>query len=839
MSRHVAGATLPGMTNLPPPAEELRLLDAELRHLDMRRAALLRRREWLVHTLRAAAQQPARGAGNAPGGGPPPAGGGAVARRPETSAPGVQNVLLVLGGVLLTIAAVAFTLVSWGHLGIAGRALVLGALTVAALGGPVVLLRRGLRSTAEAVAALGTALTVLDAYALHEVAFAGTDGFGYAAGASAVLAGVWSAYAVLAGASAPTGARGTAQGASAGEGTRPGLRHPLPLAAATAHLPLLLWAIAVGAGPHTVTAVLLVTAAGGTAVALRAAWVPVRIVAVVGALGMGLVGVLSAGWLCWSASDPGTAAWAAALLAGAAAVALLAGRFVPDADVAMGAALTAGLCLVAGVGGVLWVAAPGEWTVPGCLACGVALLAVNRTALPRTLRRGLVRASAVVQCLAVLWSVPLVAGTVLGPSAQGARPWSGVPGDVRDAVFTDVPWPPYAATVPLVLAAVAAVLLVAGRNTTRRPAATAAALVLGWAAVLVLPVVLRLPWTAGLVAQGAVVVAALGFAEWADRTEPRPSPVTLTARLLALVTSVDLALLSLASEPATIGVLASLTAVFAAVCRRPGPAPLAAPAALAHATALACAIGASAGWRPPQTALLVLVVPAVAALVAARTSGSRATVPVEAAGAAAGVLAVALAVTDPPMLALVLSLAGVLAAGTALRPERRPAGWAAAALFLLAAWVRLTAWDVTTPEAYTLPVTGPALVVGYLRRRRDPAVSSWTAYGAGLAVTLVPSLLAAWDDRHWLRPLLLGVAALVVTLVGARHRLQAPLVLGAGVLALVTLHELAPYITQVVGALPRWVPPALAGLVLLVLGATYEQRLRDARRLREALGRLR
>ncbi|MFE1590108.1 SCO7613 C-terminal domain-containing membrane protein [Streptomyces sp. NPDC058737] len=828
------------MTNLPPPAEELRLLDAELRQLDLRRAVLLRRREWLVHTLMAAAQQPARGAGTAPGGGPPRAGGDADARRPEASAPGVQNVLLVLGGVLLTIAAVAFTLVSWGHLGIAGRALVLGALTVAALGGPVVLLRRGLRSTAEAVSALGTALTVLDAYALHEVAFAGTDGFGYAAGASAALAGVWTAYAVLAGApTPPTGARQTAEGGSAGEGARPGLRHPLPLAVATAHLPLLLWAIAAGAGPHTLTAVLLVTAAGGTAVALRAAWVPVRVVAVTGALGTGLVGVLSAGWLCWSASDPGTAARAAALLAGAAAVALLAGRFVPDADVAMGAALAAGLCLVAGVGGVLWVALPGEWTVPGCLACGVALSAVNRTALPRPLRRGLVRASVVVQCFAVLWSVPLVAGTVLGPSAQAARPWSGVPGDVRDAVFTDVPWPPYSATVPLVLAAVAAVLLVAGRNTARRPSATVVALVLGWAAVLVLPVVLRLPCTAALVTQGAVVVAALGLAEWADRSGPRPSPLTLTALLLALVTSVDLALLSLASEPATIGVLASLTAVFGAVCRRPGPAPIAAPAALAHATALACAIGASAGWPPPRTALLVLVVPAVAALVAARTHGSRATVPVEAAGAAAGLLALALAVTDPPMLALVLSLGGVLAAGTALRPQRRQAGWAAAALFLLAAWVRLTAWDVTTPEAYTLPVTGPALVVGYLRRRRDTAVSSWTAYGAGLAVTLVPSLLAAWDDQYWLRPLLLGVAALAVTLVGARHRLQAPLVLGAGVLALVTLHELAPYITQVVGALPRWVPPALAGLVLLVLGATYEQRLRDARRLRDVLGRLR
>lgn len=55
------------------PAEELRILDAELRQLDLRRAVLLRRRAWLVHTLRAAAApQPAQGTGAAPGG-PPPA----------------------------------------------------------------------------------------------------------------------------------------------------------------------------------------------------------------------------------------------------------------------------------------------------------------------------------------------------------------------------------------------------------------------------------------------------------------------------------------------------------------------------------------------------------------------------------------------------------------------------------------------------------------------------------------------------------------------------------------------------------------------------------------------
>ncbi|NEE52969.1 hypothetical protein G3M55_51280, partial [Streptomyces sp. SID8455] len=163
----------------------------------------------------------------------------------------------------------------------------------------------------------------------------------------------------------------------------------------------------------------------------------------------------------------------------------------------------------------------------------------------------------------------------------------------------------------------------------------------------------------------------------------------------------------------------------------------------------------------------------------------------------------------------------------------------AAVLFVAAAWVRLAASEVSVPEAYTLPVTVPALVVGVLRRRKDPGASSWTAYGPGLAATLLPSLAVAWTDPDWLRPLLLGMAALVITLLGAKYRLQALLLLGGAVLALDTLHELAPYVVQVAGALPRWLPPALAGLLLLAVGATYEQRLREARRLKDALGRMR
>ncbi|MYR93514.1 hypothetical protein GTW60_07730 [Streptomyces sp. SID4937] len=263
-------------------------------------------------------------------------------------------------------------------------------------------------------------------------------------------------------------------------------------------------------------------------------------------------------------------------------------------------------------------------------------------------------------------------------------------------------------------------------------------------------------------------------------------------------------------------------------------------AAVVWGTALTGCVAGSLGLAPHEAAPLLLLVPALTVLLGARLRLHPVALPVELAGALGALVAIGLAVGRAPFLALVLALCGVLAAGAAVRPERRPvAGYLAAVLFVAATWVRLAASDVSAPEAYTLPVTVPALVVGVLRRRKDPEASSWTAYGPGLAATLLPSLAVAWTDPGWLRPLLLGVAALVVTLLGAKYRLQALLLLGGAVLALDTLHELAPYVVQVAGALPRWLPPALAGLLLLAVGATYEQRLRDARKLKDVLGRMR
>ncbi|MFI6807384.1 SCO7613 C-terminal domain-containing membrane protein [Streptomyces luteogriseus] len=805
MPCRVTRTTLRSMTHLPPPAEELRLLDAELRQLDARRSQLLTRRAWLVAALQRTQQQSRPWASTQP-----PI---TASPRPETAAPGVQNVLLVLGGVLLTLAAAVFTLVSWGHMGIAGRALVLGAVTLATLAAPVALLKRGLRSTAESVAGLGLALTVLDAYALHAAALSGTDGTGYAALASAVLAAAWSAYGLLPATSA--------------------LRLPLPSALVAAQFPLLLWALAADASPYTITAALLVTAGLDAVVVARLTAGAVRITAVVGAYGMGGWGVLGAGWLSLTAGGPGDAFRAGALLLLAAAIALGAALRGPGIGHALGLAVTAGLLVVGALGGVARSGLSSQWVVPAHLALGVALLAVVRAGrLPDAIRTGFAWASGAVQALAVLWTLPVVAVVLLGPAGGLGRVWSGAPSDARAAVVVDAPWPPDAVSAPVVLVAVAGVLALAVRAQVWRSRARLGALGLLWATALILPAVLEIPYAAGLLVLCVMTAAAL----YACRVTA--SAAQVTALVLALVTAAGLTLVSLASQSATLVVLSALTVLFAVASWRAGVAPFTAPAALVYAAALASASGTAADWPPARTALLVLPVPAASALLAARLGASRATVPVEAVGAAVGLFAVALAVTDPPMLALVLALCGVIAAGTALRAERRPVGYAATALFVLAAWVRLAAWDVGTPEAYTLPVTVPALLVGALRRRRDPRASSWTAYGPGLAATLVPSLVAAWADPHWTRPLLLGVAALLVTLLGARHHLRAPLVLGGAVLALVTLHELAPYVVQVTGALPRWAPPALAGLLLLALGATYEQRIRDVRRVREVLGRM-
>ncbi|MGW9300681.1 SCO7613 C-terminal domain-containing membrane protein [Streptomyces cyaneofuscatus] len=836
------------MEHVPPPAEELALLDRELAQLDARRASLLTRRAWLVSALQPQPQAP-----DAPRWHTPPVGHGWAPGQPWSAAPraakpsgpprSAQNVLLTLGGLLLTVAAIAFTLVSWGSMGIGGRSAVLALVTVAALAAPAVLLRRKLAATAEALAALALVLTLLDVYAVHAVAAPDADGLTFTAVASAVLAALWAAY-----------------GLALGK-----LHLPLPAAVFFVQWPLLLGAWAAGAPAIVVGWALLVTAVVDGAIALWGKGLGVRVTAGIGLAVMGSAALLTGLGESLTADGPLGAVLPGALLL-TAAVAALAGAWRAPNGYAQAAGVVAGLAAVAAVGGVLRSAVPGTWHVPVYLLCGLALLSVVRAPLPRAAGRGVLAAAGAVVAGALLWAVPPVAAVLLGPVELVAEVWAGAPDGFRGALGESMRWSESAAA-PVVLAVVAGLLGAAYRwwpslvrvaaplvtpGATARAAAGAGALALGWGTLLLAAATLGVPYPVAVALETVLVAGLLLVAvRGAEASSAGPagaagggrSAVAVTALVAAVAGAVSVGLLSLAAEAATYAVFGALVVLFAGAALRTRAVveqAVLAVAAVVWGTALTGCVAGSLGLAPHEAAPLLLVVPAVTVLLGARLRLHPVALPVELTGALGALVAVGLAVPDAPFLALVLALCGVLAAGAAVRPERRPAaGYVAAVLFVAATWVRLAASEVSAPEAYTLPVTVPALVVGVLRRRKDPEASSWTAYGPGLAATLLPSLAVAWTDPDWVRPLLLGVAALVITLLGARYRLQALLLLGGAVLALDTLHELAPYVVQVAGALPRWLPPALAGLLLLAVGATYEQRLRDARRLKDLLGRMR
>ncbi|WP_307620369.1 SCO7613 C-terminal domain-containing membrane protein [Streptomyces sp. V3I7] len=845
-----------------PDAFALWQVTTELSALDARRQWLVRRHGELLAALRARRDAPAGAQTVAPAG---ETGGAVGGSAREVSAPSARTALLVIGGVLVVMAALAFTLVSWGRLGIGGRAAVLLALTVCALALPRPLRQRQLTATAEASAAVGLALVVLDAYAARQAGLGGLDRAG--------TAGYWAVVTAL-----------TAAGAAL-YGWWQRLRLPLPAGFLMARLPGLLATAALGGGAQDYATAMIATAAVDFAVlyALTAhsatepaafrdrlggeratATLVLGVRAVAG--GWALLGGALAVGHALGASSPGEVvrAWVPlgllTLLGGALCRGL---RAAPFALRAVGESVAVVAVIVA-VGAGMRCVTPSGWAVAG-YAGTAALIAVWSAVScarggrwPKTANGGRpappTGAAAAVGELAAASTVLLLAGVVVLPDLAHALVRPAAHGMVLWYDGQPSPWNWQLAAAPLVVLWLVASVLAAmavlrartvdDRHTDRwanglRDAAALAAV----PALFLLPVALGLPY-AGVLA----TVAAASVILVVDVVR-RPG-AALGPRLVTLTATGTLALLwSPADRTAVLavwGTAAASSAVLAHVLSAPSAPPTGhAAARVAGAVAVlalgveAAASGVTAGlpWR--VTAFAVLAVAVLAACAAAawhRIPGrDQVSTAVEGAGYAPVATALALTIPHPGALSLALAITGVAGLGIALRPDRRRAALAGTTLLIASSWVRLALADVTAPEAYTLPVTAAALVIGHRRRSRIPGTGSWPAYGAGLTASMLPSLVATWSDGNWVRPLLLGAAALLVTLVGVRADLQAPLIVGGGVLILAGLHELAPTVAQVLGLLPRWVPLAAAGLLLLALGATYEKRLDEARRLRDTV----
>jgi hypothetical protein len=178
---------------------------------------------------------------------------------------------------------------------------------------------------------------------------------------------------------------------------------------------------------------------------------------------------------------------------------------------------------------------------------------------------------------------------------------------------------------------------------------------------------------------------------------------------------------------------------------------------------------------------------------------------------------------DLTWLAIDLTVAGVLVTASALVRSRRELGWLGGALLTGATWVRLADLDVTTVEAYTLPLAAALVLVGLYRMWRTEA-TSLQALTPGLTLAVTPTLLQVLAEPVSDRALLLGLGCLALVLAGVGLRWGGPLVVGATAGALEVLRE-ASYAS----VLPQWVLIGVIGSLLTVIGVTWEQRLRDLR----------
>jgi hypothetical protein len=216
----------------------------------------------------------------------------------------------------------------------------------------------------------------------------------------------------------------------------------------------------------------------------------------------------------------------------------------------------------------------------------------------------------------------------------------------------------------------------------------------------------------------------------------------------------------------------------------------------------------------------------------------REAVTVEWTGYASALLAGALAWNSPSHLAALLAAWGAVLGLAASRPgrtdgNRRTLFWLAVAAEIIGWWLFISLAHVALPEAYTLPFAALALLVGILEVRQRPDLSSWAAYGPALLAAFVPTIgIVLTTEAGDLRELLLLLGAVATLIVGSRLRQQAPVVVGAIATAIAAIH----FAVTLVGP---WLVLVPIGVVLLLLGATNENRRRTQERVKGALVRMR
>jgi len=317
----------------------------------------------------------------------------------------------------------------------------------------------------------------------------------------------------------------------------------------------------------------------------------------------------------------------------------------------------------------------------------------------------------------------------------------------------------------------------------------------------------------------AALVAELASPERNSLVRPTGLALAVTATVLAVGHLLAdgrwtaLALLLLAAAAPAVLVAARQPA------DRPGALPVAV-GCLAGATLLAEADG-SLGSRWAGPLLLGLAVVALAA--ASLERHHRAELPLAGAAVVVGLVAVAHVgrTGDPTALGGALAVLGAALIAYAAGTGRDPARAGGCAALLTAVWLVAAGEGAQVAEAYTLPLAAVLLLYAGPRLATAP---SWSAWGPALAAAFGPSVFLALVEPDLLRVLLVVLAATVTTTAATGWAVQAPFVVGAASLAVLAVGRLVAVLPA-----PGLAAFAVAGAVLLAVGASYESRRRRAR----------
>ena len=156
-------------------------------------------------------------------------------------------------------------------------------------------------------------------------------------------------------------------------------------------------------------------------------------------------------------------------------------------------------------------------------------------------------------------------------------------------------------------------------------------------------------------------------------------------------------------------------------------------------------------------------------------------------------------------------------------PFTRTIGWIAIVGAGIAVIGALLTGAIHPVELGTIPVAGALVVTGALTLSRTPTARTWSWLAPGVAVLLVPSLIATADHPPLWRLVGLGVGGVTIIIVSAVLRLQAPFLLAVVVVLIHAIVTFAPQIRAIYESVEWWLWFLPVGIAVVVFAARFEK----------------